>query len=173
VSFSPAKVAPLPGVTRALSAFKVSENPLAFLIDSPGIMVPRVEDIETGLKLALTGTSHNLLPSSFSSSIPKLTLPSYPTIHIGAIKDSRLGQEVLADYLLYIMNKMSFFGYTKVFGLAEPNDNIHEVLQAVSKFMGVAKQGTEFDPESSAAHFVRAYRSGELGTFTLDSCRDI
>ena len=71
------------------------------------------------------------------------------------------------------MNKMSFFGYTKVFGLAEPNDNIHEVLQAVSKFMGVAKQGTEFDPESSAAHFVRAYRSGELGTFTLDSGRDI
>ena len=50
-----AKTAPVPGVTRSMSGFKVSEDPLAFLIDTPGIMLPKVDNIEVGLKLALTG----------------------------------------------------------------------------------------------------------------------
>lgn len=50
-----AKTGPLPGVTRDLTGFKVSSKPLAYLVDTPGVMIPNVEDLEIGLKLALTG----------------------------------------------------------------------------------------------------------------------
>jgi len=53
----PAKVGPLPGVTRSLSGFKISESPSAFLLDTPGIMLPKIDKKhnERGLKLVLTG----------------------------------------------------------------------------------------------------------------------
>jgi ribosome biogenesis GTPase A len=59
-----AKTGPLPGVTRNLSGFKVSSNPLAYLVDSPGVMLTKVADLEMGLKLALTGTEINSLSGS-------------------------------------------------------------------------------------------------------------
>lgn len=73
-----AKTGALPGVTRHLSAFKVNEDPPSYIVDSPGIMVPRIEDaeIEKGLKLVL----------------------------VSAIKDQFVPEIVLADYLLYLLN---------------------------------------------------------------------
>jgi ribosome biogenesis GTPase A len=37
----------------------VSDNPLVYLLDTPGILTPTVPDVETGLRLALCG---KLLP---------------------------------------------------------------------------------------------------------------
>ena len=43
-----------PGVTRAvLTSIRVSNNPLVYLVDTPGIMVPNISDMHVGLKLAL------------------------------------------------------------------------------------------------------------------------
>ena len=36
--------------------FKVGEQPAAYLMDTPGVMVPNVQDELTGMRLALTGT---------------------------------------------------------------------------------------------------------------------
>jgi ribosome biogenesis GTPase A len=33
----------------------VSEKPLLYLMDTPGVMLPRVNDSDAGLKLALSG----------------------------------------------------------------------------------------------------------------------
>ncbi|XP_019499638.1 PREDICTED: mitochondrial ribosome-associated GTPase 1 isoform X2 [Hipposideros armiger] len=45
-----------PGITRAvMSRVQVSERPLVFLLDTPGVLPPRIESVETGLKLALCG----------------------------------------------------------------------------------------------------------------------
>jgi len=50
-------VGPTPGVTTAvMGAIKVLESPRTYLIDTPGVMVPRIADPHTGMKLALTGT---------------------------------------------------------------------------------------------------------------------
>ena len=68
-----AKTGPLPAVTRHVRAVKVTDNPVAFLLDTPGIMVPKVASCEQGLKLALTGS----------------------------IRDMVVGEHLLADYLLY------------------------------------------------------------------------
>lgn len=44
----------MPGVTRQVSAFRISSNPPLYLVDTPGVMVPRVERVTEGLFLALT-----------------------------------------------------------------------------------------------------------------------
>eukprot|EP00252_Welwitschia_mirabilis_P025733 TRINITY_DN8170_c0_g1_i1.p1 TRINITY_DN8170_c0_g1~~TRINITY_DN8170_c0_g1_i1.p1 ORF type:complete len:368 (-),score=70.26 TRINITY_DN8170_c0_g1_i1:424-1527(-) len=71
-----ATVGPLPGVTRDISGFKIAEQPSIYVLDTPGILVPNISDIETGLKLAL----------------------------IGSVKDSVVGEERLARYLLALLN---------------------------------------------------------------------
>ncbi|CAN0336275.1 unnamed protein product, partial [Discosporangium mesarthrocarpum] len=49
-----ARVGTNPGVTRNLTVFRVSEKPLLFVMDTPGVMVPRVSSPGVGLRLALT-----------------------------------------------------------------------------------------------------------------------
>ncbi|XP_054516028.2 mitochondrial ribosome-associated GTPase 1 isoform X2 [Pan troglodytes] len=72
-----------PGITRAvMSKIQVSERPLMFLLDTPGVLAPRIESVETGLKLALCGT----------------------------VLDHLVGEETMADYLLYTLNKHQRFG---------------------------------------------------------------
>jgi hypothetical protein len=74
-----AKVGPLPGVTQDLSGFKIGVQPSVYVLDTPGILVPNINNVETGLKLALTG----------------------------AVKDSVVGEERVARYLLTVLNARS------------------------------------------------------------------
>ncbi|CAL9134613.1 unnamed protein product [Musa textilis] len=71
-----ATVGPLPGVTQDIAGYKIANQPSIYVLDTPGVLVPSIPDIETGLKLALTG----------------------------AIKDSVVGEERIAQYLLAILN---------------------------------------------------------------------
>ncbi|XP_062096329.1 short integuments 2, mitochondrial-like [Humulus lupulus] len=57
-----ATVGPLPGVTQDIASFKIAHQPSIYVLDTPGVLVPSIPDIETGLKLALAGQ-----PSSISS----------------------------------------------------------------------------------------------------------
>jgi len=140
---SSAKTGPLPGVTRGLTSFKVCDEPLAYLIDTPGVMLPKVNETEVGLKLALTG----------------------------AVKDSILGKEVLADYLLFTLNSRGDTSYVTNWGLKEPSDDIHVVLQGIAKHVGFGKANdNSFHPDAAATLFVQKYREGFFGAFTLDSC---
>ncbi|KAI3990086.1 hypothetical protein MKX01_013572 [Papaver californicum] len=66
-----AAVGPLPGVTQDIAGFKI-----IYVLDTPGILVPSIPDIETGLKLALTRS----------------------------VKDSVVGEERITQYLLAILN---------------------------------------------------------------------
>jgi hypothetical protein len=49
------RAGPQPGVTRQVSSILVSRSPHIYLIDSPGIMLPKIDEPETGLRLAVTG----------------------------------------------------------------------------------------------------------------------
>ena len=44
----------MPGVTRQVSAFRIASTPPLYLVDTPGVMVPRVDRVTAGLCLALT-----------------------------------------------------------------------------------------------------------------------
>ena len=49
------KVTKKPGETKHIFGFKINQTPLAWMVDTPGLMVPSIDDPETGLKLALVG----------------------------------------------------------------------------------------------------------------------
>ncbi|KAK7285624.1 hypothetical protein RJT34_20400 [Clitoria ternatea] len=71
-----AAVGPLPGVTQDISGFKIAQKPSIYVLDTPGVLVPSISDIETGLKLALAGS----------------------------VKDSVVGEERIAQYLLAVLD---------------------------------------------------------------------
>ncbi|XAR68498.1 hypothetical protein NMG60_11003637 [Bertholletia excelsa] len=71
-----ARVGPLPGVTQDIAGFKIANKPSIYVLDTPGVLVPSIPDIETGLKLALAGS----------------------------VKDSVVGEERIAKYLLAVLN---------------------------------------------------------------------
>ncbi|KAJ4824918.1 Short integuments 2, mitochondrial [Turnera subulata] len=71
-----ATVGPLPGVTQDIAGFKIAHRPSIYVLDTPGVLVPSIPDVETGLKLALSGS----------------------------VKDSVVGEERIAQYLLAVLN---------------------------------------------------------------------
>jgi ribosome biogenesis GTPase A len=77
------------------------------MLDTPGVMLPSVEDLEVGMKLSVTG----------------------------AIKDEVVGTELACDYLLYKLNKLKVFDYVKKYELDGPTDNLQKVInQLVRKY---------------------------------------
>jgi ribosome biogenesis GTPase A len=67
------KTAPLPCTTKHVEHFKACESPLAYIIDTPGLIVPKISNDETALKLSL----------------------------IGSINDKIAGKEIIIEYMLY------------------------------------------------------------------------
>jgi ribosome biogenesis GTPase A len=54
----PLKVGAKPGVTRALQTkIRVSDEPLVFLLDTPGIMMPNIGSLSAGMNMASCGKS--------------------------------------------------------------------------------------------------------------------
>ncbi|XP_060184753.1 short integuments 2, mitochondrial-like isoform X2 [Lycium barbarum] len=71
-----ATVGPLPGVTQDIAGYKIAHLPSIYVLDTPGVLVPSIPDMETGLKLALAGS----------------------------FKDSVVGEERIVQYLLAVLN---------------------------------------------------------------------
>eukprot|EP00041_Stephanoeca_diplocostata_P019039 m.403913 g.403913 ORF g.403913 m.403913 type:complete len:316 (-) comp21196_c1_seq1:1691-2638(-) len=136
-----------PGVTRALQTdIKINDYPPIYMVDTPGVMLPKVPSVEVGLTLALVGT----------------------------LRDDLVGHELIADFLLYNLNKRLQFTYVERFGLEAPCDDINIVLPAIARRIGALRPGAEPNLELAAEHFVSKYRSGALGRFVLDDsgCHD-
>ncbi|KAK5648533.1 hypothetical protein RI129_003425 [Pyrocoelia pectoralis] len=52
-----APVGAVPGITRSvMNKIKISDKPLVYMLDTPGILTPNITNTETGLKLALCAT---------------------------------------------------------------------------------------------------------------------
>ncbi|XP_051935498.1 mitochondrial ribosome-associated GTPase 1 isoform X1 [Hippocampus zosterae] len=141
-----------PGITRAvLTKIQVCERPMMHLLDTPGVLPPNIESVETGMKLALCGT----------------------------ILDHLVGEDIIADYLLYSLNRLGNFSYVEKYDLQEPSDDIQHVLkhiavklrktQRVTAITGVGNVNITIPNYAAAAYiFIRAFRKGELGQVILD-----
>lgn len=146
------RVGAMPGITRAvLSRIQVCDKPPIYLLDTPGILTPQVETIENGMKLALCGT----------------------------ILDHLVGEEILADYLLYTLNKFKQFSYVERYGLEAPSDDIESILKRIAIKLGKTKKVKAITgvgnvnitvPNYSVAayDFIRTFRKGVLGKVMLD-----
>ncbi|XP_067618785.1 mitochondrial GTPase 1 [Eurosta solidaginis] len=147
---SATQVGNVAGVTRSvLERIKISEDPLVYMIDTPGILEPKVTDDEMGMKLAL----------------------------VGCLPDHLVGEELIADYMLYWMNKHKRFEYVETAGLQEPTDMVAEVLISYAKKLGVQRKYKKLDGQvvnipdmlTAAQRLVRKFRAGDFGSVNLDS----
>ncbi|RDD47830.1 Mitochondrial ribosome-associated GTPase 1 [Trichoplax sp. H2] len=136
-----AHVGGVPGITRAVQTnIEVCSNPKTFLVDTPGIMPTYVRDVEVGFKLALVGT----------------------------IKDHLIGEEYIADYLLFTLNRQKQFSYVEYFGLDDCTDDIDQLLVHIGHKMGALRKGGVLDLKQAATRFLTKFRHGHLGTILLD-----
>ncbi|KAI8978561.1 P-loop containing nucleoside triphosphate hydrolase protein [Pilobolus umbonatus] len=132
-----------PGITRTvIGTVKVLEDPAVYLIDTPGVMVPHISDPVRSLKVAVTG----------------------------GIRDHLSDEQVMADYLLFRLNQFGAYGYAEWFRLPnnQPTNDINELLEGVAKRIGAIVKGGELDLTMAAKFFIKQYRTGKLGQYTLD-----
>uniref|UniRef100_A0A182JJX0 Mitochondrial GTPase 1 n=1 Tax=Anopheles atroparvus TaxID=41427 RepID=A0A182JJX0_ANOAO len=143
------QVGAIAGVTRSvLNRIKICEDPPIYLLDTPGILEPNIGDAETGLRLAL----------------------------VSCLQDHLVGEELIADYLLFILNKQQNFRYVNVMGLKEPTDSIANALMESAIHLQRTirtKQldGTEVirpDITMAAKFMLKSFRTGALGKVLLD-----
>ncbi|XP_075740266.1 mitochondrial ribosome-associated GTPase 1-like [Rhipicephalus microplus] len=135
------------GVTmRVLERIKISEDPLMYLLDTPGILSPATNDPQTALQLALCG----------------------------CMLDHLVGNVLMADYLLYWLNQQHNYSYVDYLGLDGPCDDIRLVLYKTAINMRVLNkvrtyEGWSLRPnqEAAAANFIQGFRRGLLGRITF------
>lgn len=138
------------GVTRSvLNEIKVCSEPPTFLIDTPGILLPKVESPECGMKLALCS----------------------------CLRDEVVGIVYIADFLLFWLNKKRNFKYVSMFDLKNPSDDVTPILIKIAlmnnkttKVKNIVNNSVEVVPDiySAANYFVKLFRKGELGDINLD-----
>lgn len=138
-----------PGITKSvLHKIKMCEKPLFYMLDTPGILTPKITNVEAGLKLTLCAT----------------------------IQDHLVGEKIVTDYLLYWLNQQQHFEYVNYFKLEKPTDNILQLLTHISKVNGKTLKVKDHlnqyiirpDLDTAAKIVLRAFRNGDLGKILLD-----
>ena len=135
-----AKAENRPGVTRGSQWITVDRGLL--LLDTPGILWPRFEDPEVGLRLAYTG----------------------------AVKDDVLDVESLACHLMALLWRRYPEAVRARYSIDMPAEaEGYELLEAAGRKRGYLISGGEVDLERMARVLLEEYRSCKLGRFTLET----
>jgi ribosome biogenesis GTPase A len=133
-----AKTGNTPGVTKAQQWIKVGKE--LELLDTPGILWPKFEDQEVGLKLALTG----------------------------AIKDTILNLHEVSLYGLRFLEKEYPERLKSRYNLDVIPQETLELFDAVGKFRGCLASGGFIDYDKTAELVVREIRSEKMGPLTFE-----
>ena len=134
-----AKAENRPGVTRGKQWVTVDSGLL--LLDTPGILWPKFEDPEVGMKLAYTG----------------------------AVKEDILDIEELAVFLMKLLWAHYPDAIKARYGIDMPADATgYELLEAAGRKRGFLMARAEVNTERMAKVLLDEYRSGKLGKFTLE-----
>lgn len=134
-----AKVADKPGVTRQNQWFGIGNG--IELLDTPGVLWPKFDDPDVGLRLAF----------------------------IGSVKDTILDIELIAARFLTIMNENYPERIKERYKLEfSPESEKFERLEMLARKRGMLISGGEPDTERAAVMLLDEYRAGKLGRITLD-----
>jgi len=133
-----AKTGNMPGVTKSQQWIKVGKD--IELLDTPGILWPKFEDQEVGLKLALTG----------------------------AIKDTIINMEDLAVYGLQFLSIHYPNRMEERYGLTAIHEQLVDTFDHIGKRRNVFGQGGEIDYDQVAEIIVRDIRNQHFGKITFD-----
>ena len=133
-----------PGVTRTKQWVPVDQT--LELLDTPGILWPKFDDTQVGLRLAFTG----------------------------AIKDDVMDIEELASYLMEYLGKhyadVLIERYKVEIG---EEDSGYDLLTKAGRKRGFLMRGAEVDTERMARILLDEFRGGKLGRFTLETVEDV
>ena len=142
-----AKASDRPGVTRGKQWVTVDRG--LELLDTPGILWPKFEDVQTGLHLAFTG----------------------------AVKDEIMDVETLGCHLMAFLGGRYPGALQEKYKLTElpaPEEEEEAVpygyrlLTLAAQKRGMRISGGEFDTERMAKVLLDEFRGGKLGRFTLE-----
>lgn len=134
-----AKAADKPGVTRAKQWIRIGKN--LELLDTPGILWPKFEDMTVGLKLAFTG----------------------------AINDEAIDREQVVAVFLETMAKLYPERLRERYKLIdELPEQPMELLEMVGRKRGCLVKGGTVDLDKAQRIVFTDFRSGKLGVVSLD-----
>ena len=142
-----AKASDRPGVTRGKQWVTVDRG--LEMLDPRGLLWPKFEDVETGMRLAFTG----------------------------AVKDDIMDVETLGCHLMAFLgtqypNVLAESYRLKEVPAREAEENEvaygYRLLEACAQKRGMRISGGEFDTERMARVLLDEYRGGKLGRFTLE-----
>ncbi|HJC42812.1 MAG TPA: ribosome biogenesis GTPase YlqF [Candidatus Mediterraneibacter gallistercoris] len=132
-----AKTGNKPGVTKGKQWIRLNKS--VELLDTPGILWPKFEDQEVGLKLAF----------------------------IGSIKDEILQTEELAAELVKFLKEYYPGVLEEKYGIPEVQDT-YKCLADIAKSRHCLVRGSELDTEKAASILLDDFRGGRLGRITLE-----
>jgi len=133
-----AKTGNTPGVTKAQQWIKVGKE--LELLDTPGILWPKFEDQEVGLKLALTG----------------------------AIKDTILNLQDISIYGLHFLEQEYPDRLKERYGIERIPEEIVELFNEIGKRRGALMSGGEVDYDKVAELVIRDIRTEQLGPLSFE-----
>lgn len=136
-----AKVEDRPGVTRTKQWVKLSDD--IELLDTPGVLWPKFEDMAVGERLAF----------------------------IGSVNDDILDIESLAARLVETLRYDYKENIVKRYSIEyDDNDSNFDIIEKIARKRGMLVSGGEVNFERAAITILDEFRSAKLGRITLEHC---
>lgn len=132
-----AKTGNRPGVTKGKQWIRLNKN--VELLDTPGILWPKFEDQQVGIRLAC----------------------------VGSIKDDILNMEELALWLIEHLRTNYSGLLEKRYGISEEG-TADEILGKIARARGCLKKGEELDYVKASGLLFDDFRGGKIGRVTLE-----
>ncbi|MDY4693014.1 MAG: ribosome biogenesis GTPase YlqF [Blautia sp.] len=126
-----------PGVTRGKQWIRINKD--VELLDTPGILWPKFQDQEVGIRLAC----------------------------IGSVKDDILNMEELALWLIGFLSSSYSGVLADRYGLTEEGKAV-EILEQIARARGCLKKQEEIDYGKAAGILFDDFRSGRMGRISLE-----
>ena len=137
---SSAKTGNKPGVTKGNQWIKLNKQ--IELLDTPGILMPKIENEEMAVKLAFIGTVNDLVFDS---------------------------NELALELLNYLVSNHATTLYERYdMGNLNKKSDMHKYLEHIAKVRGCLKKGAEYDYEKASNLLISDFRSGRLGRISLE-----
>ena len=139
-----AKAGDRPGVTKAKQWIRLKDG--LELLDTPGILPPKLEDRNAALKLACTG--------AIRDEIIETELITYSLL-----------EKLRDDYPQELLNR---------YKLSDINDNKgYEILEKIGRKRGCLISGGEIDEKRASSIVLDDFRSGKIGCISLEKPEEL
>jgi len=134
------RVGGIPGITRTVSeVVKICPYPKIYMLDTPGVLMPKITDPEVGLKIALCG----------------------------GMLDRVVGDYLLAEYLLHLLCLENNKEFLKIYNFEKVPDRLEDVISRIAQVTKQTHAGS-INLSNTIGVLLRQFRTGQFGRFTLD-----